>query len=138
MGVITGEEAIAYGLVGPNLRASGVDFDVRRDEPYSVYDRFDFGIPVGSGVHGATGDGWRGFKQKEFPAKGWAIEEGHGDAELLDEHWSSFAARLFSGDLAPDAYEPTDAALRSFFAASCSGTWAGAVSSPRVSCFFFP
>src|SRR5438045_9580278 len=36
---ITPEEAINYNLVGPNLRGSGVNFDVRRDEPYSVYPR---------------------------------------------------------------------------------------------------
>jgi NADH-quinone oxidoreductase subunit D len=58
---ITGDEAIAYGLVGPNLRASGVDFDVRRDLPYSVYDRFDFDVAVGSGAMGSTGDCWDRF-----------------------------------------------------------------------------
>jgi NADH-quinone oxidoreductase subunit D len=58
---ITAEEAIAHGLVGPNLRASGVDFDVRRDLPYSVYDRFDFDVVVGSGAMGTTGDCWDRF-----------------------------------------------------------------------------
>ena len=36
-----------YGACGPILRGSGVKYDVRKDEPYSVYDRFDFDIPVG-------------------------------------------------------------------------------------------
>jgi len=58
---ITAEEAIAYGLVGPNLRASGVDFDVRRDIPYSVYDQLDFDVVLGSGARGTVGDCWDRF-----------------------------------------------------------------------------
>ena len=54
--VITAEDAIAYGLAGPNLRASGVDFDVRRDLPYSAYPDFDFAIPLGTGSEGTVGD----------------------------------------------------------------------------------
>ncbi len=50
--------AIAYGVTGPMLRASGVDWDLRRDEPYSIYDRFDFDIPVGQGLKGEVGDNW--------------------------------------------------------------------------------
>jgi NADH-quinone oxidoreductase subunit D len=48
--------AINYNLVGPNLRASGVDYDVRRDEPYSVYPELEFKVPVGSGEVGTLGD----------------------------------------------------------------------------------
>lgn len=48
---VSKEMALDYGFTGPNLRASGVDSDLRRDEPYGVYDRFKFGIPVGK-----TGD----------------------------------------------------------------------------------
>lgn len=61
MATITGKEAIDWGLVGPNLRASGVDFDVRRDHPYSVYDKLSFDVPVGKGQHGAVGDAWDRF-----------------------------------------------------------------------------
>ncbi|HUF11213.1 MAG TPA: NADH dehydrogenase (quinone) subunit D [Rhodothermales bacterium] len=46
VGVITKEEALAIGMTGPNLRASGVKFDIRRFEPYMVYDRLDFDIPT--------------------------------------------------------------------------------------------
>ena len=46
IGVLTKEDAIAYGCSGPVLRASGVNFDVRRANPYSIYDQFDFDIPV--------------------------------------------------------------------------------------------
>ena len=47
------EEAISYSLSGANLRCTGVNFDLRKDEPYSIYDRFEFDVPVGS-----TGDAW--------------------------------------------------------------------------------
>lgn len=48
--------AIDYNLVGPNLRGSGIKFDVRRDKPYSVYSELDFAIPVGNGREGKQGD----------------------------------------------------------------------------------
>jgi NADH-quinone oxidoreductase subunit D len=54
--VIPAPMAIDYGLVGPNLRGSGVDWDVRRDMPYGAYSNFKFGIPVGKGWYGTVGD----------------------------------------------------------------------------------
>ena len=51
VGIITREEAIDFGLSGPNLRGSGVEHDVRKAQPYMIYDRFDFDVPVGT-----TGD----------------------------------------------------------------------------------
>jgi len=59
--VISKEDAIGYGLVGPNLRGSGVDFDLRRDLPYSAYPEFEFGVPVGKGPHGVEGDCYARF-----------------------------------------------------------------------------
>ncbi len=47
VGVLRPQDAIEWGAVGPGLRASNVAFDVRKDDPYSVYDRFDFDVPVG-------------------------------------------------------------------------------------------
>jgi NADH-quinone oxidoreductase subunit D/NADH-quinone oxidoreductase subunit C/D len=46
VGVLPAEQAIAYSMAGPVLRASGVPYDVRRAEPYSIYDRFDFNVAV--------------------------------------------------------------------------------------------
>jgi NADH-quinone oxidoreductase subunit D len=48
LGVISKEDAIDYGLTGPNLRGSGVDHDLRKAHPYLVYDQLEFDIPVGS------------------------------------------------------------------------------------------
>jgi NADH-quinone oxidoreductase subunit D len=47
IGVITREEAIDFGLTGPNLRGSGVEADTRRTTPYLGYETYDFDIPVG-------------------------------------------------------------------------------------------
>ena len=53
-GAITGERALNYGFTGPNLRAAGVDYDVRVTSPYSSYQDFDFTIPIG--INGDTYD----------------------------------------------------------------------------------
>ena len=53
IGVVTAERALALGLTGPMLRGSGVEWDIRKKQPYEVYDRLDFDIPVG-----ATGDSY--------------------------------------------------------------------------------
>jgi NADH:ubiquinone oxidoreductase subunit D len=46
VGILTPEDAIAYSAAGPVLRASGVPYDVRRADPYGIYDRFDFDVAV--------------------------------------------------------------------------------------------
>ena len=48
IGIITREDAIGWGLTGPVGRSAGLAYDVRKDHPYLVYDRFDFDVPVGS------------------------------------------------------------------------------------------
>ena len=48
VGVISKADALAYGLTGPNLRASGVSLDLRKDKPYSGYEQYAFDVPVGS------------------------------------------------------------------------------------------
>lgn len=47
VGVISKEDAVSYGLTGPNLRGSGVDVDLRRDAPYSGYENYEFEVPLG-------------------------------------------------------------------------------------------
>ena len=56
--VVPADMAIAYNLVGPNLRGSGVKYDLRKDRPYSVYPELDFDVAVGRGEVGTTGDCW--------------------------------------------------------------------------------
>ncbi|MEE8408146.1 MAG: NADH-quinone oxidoreductase subunit D, partial [Myxococcota bacterium] len=56
VGVIRGDDAIAFGITGPFLRSTGVDYDVRKAHPYDVYDRLEFDIPVGD--NGDCYDRW--------------------------------------------------------------------------------
>ncbi len=58
VGILPLDTAINFGITGPNLRASGLKFDLRLDDPYSIYDRFDFEIPIGDGRMGTIGDCW--------------------------------------------------------------------------------
>jgi NADH-quinone oxidoreductase subunit D len=53
VGYLSGADAIALGVTGPPLRASGVDFDLRRDMPYSSYEKFQFAVPTST-----DGDCW--------------------------------------------------------------------------------
>ena len=58
VGILPADVAINYACSGPVLRGSGVKYDLRKDELYSIYDRFDFDIPVGKGEVGVLGDCW--------------------------------------------------------------------------------
>jgi len=62
IGVLPADVAINYGVSGPMLRASGIKWDLRRIDGYSVYPEIDFEIPVGKGEMGALGDCWDRYK----------------------------------------------------------------------------
>ncbi len=47
IGIMTREQALEWGFTGPMLRASGVAWDLRKDQPYEIYDQIEFGIPIG-------------------------------------------------------------------------------------------
>ncbi len=57
IGILSKETAINYAVTGPMLRASGVKWDLRKDEPYLCYNKFDFDVPTGK-----NGDSWDRFK----------------------------------------------------------------------------
>jgi len=59
VGILTGEQAINCSVSGPVLRASGVNWDIRKADPYSIYDRFDFAIPTQT-----TGDCYDRYRQR--------------------------------------------------------------------------
>ena len=61
LGVISPESAIDWGLTGPNLRASGINYDVRKAMPYSGYEKFQFNVPIGSNNVGVVGDCWNRY-----------------------------------------------------------------------------
>ena len=83
--IITGKEAKDWGLVGPNLRGSGVKWDLRRDDAYSVYPDFEFAIPVGRGEFGAVGDCWDRFyvRSQECRESGKILQQA---LTKIDEH----------------------------------------------------
>ena len=58
VGVLPADVAVAWGCSGPMLRGSGVDWDLRRDDPYSVYNRFEWKVETGKGEVGTVGDCW--------------------------------------------------------------------------------
>jgi NADH-quinone oxidoreductase subunit D len=58
IGVLSPAVAISYGIGGPNLRGSGVKWDLRKEEPYGIYARFDFDVPIGTGEFGTLGAAW--------------------------------------------------------------------------------
>lgn len=61
VGILPADVAVAYACSGPMLRGSGVRWDLRRNDPYSIYDRFEFDVPVGKGEVGTLGDCWDRF-----------------------------------------------------------------------------
>ena len=73
VGILTQEDARAYGVSGPMLRSTGIKWDLRRNDPYSIYDRFDFDIPVGE-----RGDVWDRFwvRRREMEESIKIVEQG--------------------------------------------------------------
>ncbi len=58
VGVMPADVAVNFGVTGPSLRGSGVAYDLRKTQPYSIYDKFEFNVPVGEGTMGTVGDSW--------------------------------------------------------------------------------
>ena len=78
VGIISQEMALNYGWTGPCLRSTGIPYDVRKDHPYSLYDRFDFDVPIGS-----TGDNFDRFAVR--------VEEIYQSIRILDQAMKQIA-----------------------------------------------
>ncbi len=61
IGIVSEDMALSYGLSGPNLRGSGISYDIRKSHPYSGYEKYDFDICVGEGEKGQIGDSWNRY-----------------------------------------------------------------------------
>lgn len=87
-GVISSEDALSYGFTGPNLRATGVDYDVRVANPYCSYDEFEFDIPVGT-----NGDTYDRFmvRQEEVWQSLRIIEQALKKLDVLEDKTSFHA-----------------------------------------------
>ncbi len=70
IGVLPAQVAVNYGVSGPSLRGSGFKWDLRKDDPYSIYDRFEFDVIVGNGEMGTLGDCW-----DRYIVRVWEMEE---------------------------------------------------------------
>ena len=97
-GAISAERAMSYGFTGPNLRAAGVDYDVRVHSPYSSYEDFDFIVPVGN-----TGDNYDRFlvRGEEVWQSLKIIEQ----AKRKLEEFKGAEAEVFHADV-PEYYLP--------------------------------
>ena len=82
--VITKDEAIAYGLVGPNLRATGFAWDLRKEDGYGAYGKLAFDVPVGRGRMGTLGDCWDRFDVR--------VEECRQSARILRQCFEQITA----------------------------------------------
>jgi NADH-quinone oxidoreductase subunit D len=58
VGILPVDMAFSYNVTGPNLRGSGVKWDLRKDDPYCGYETYDFEIPIGTGRYGPLGSCW--------------------------------------------------------------------------------
>lgn len=83
--VVTAAEAKDWGLVGPNLRGSGVKWDLRKDDGYSVYPELEFDVPIGRGQFGTVGDCWDRFfvRVEECKESGKILQQA---LVKIDEH----------------------------------------------------
>ncbi|OUR96516.1 NADH dehydrogenase [Halobacteriovorax marinus] len=66
VGVLTKDQVYDYGATGPMLRGSGIDWDLRKTRPYSIYEEFDFNTVVGVGAKGTVGDCWDRYYVRVF------------------------------------------------------------------------
>lgn len=94
-GSISAERALSYGFTGPNLRAAGVDYDVRVAQPYSSYGDFDFTIPIGT-----AGDTYDRFMVRQ--AEVWE------SLKLIKNAYENLPQGNFHADV-PDFYLPEKA-----------------------------
>ena len=97
-GPISAERALNYGFTGPNLRAAGVDYDVRVFSPYCSYEDFDFKVPVGS-----TGDCYDRFLVREQEM--WQSIEIIKQAYQKVQEFKGEEAEVFHADV-PEYYLP--------------------------------
>jgi NADH-quinone oxidoreductase subunit D len=58
VGILPPDLAVNYAISGPNLRGSGIKWDIRKEEPYCGYENYDFEVPIGTGQHGPIGSCW--------------------------------------------------------------------------------
>ncbi len=91
LGVISADKALDWGLTGPNLRASGINFDVRKAMPYSGYEKYEFDVPIGRDGVGKLGDCWNRYWLR--------IEEMVESCKIVRQAMDSLPAGKFAADI---------------------------------------
>ena len=99
VGVVSGEEALALGLTGACLRGSGVDYDLRKHQPYDAYDRVDFEVPLGR-----DGDIYARYRCR--------MEEMHQSVRIIQQCLDQLPPGPIIGPDAPDLVMPNKAPAR--------------------------
>ena len=91
MGIIPLWLAIEYGISGPNLRASGSSLDIRKVQPYSGYEKFQFDVPIGTDGVGVVGDCWNRYFVR--------IEEMRQSCRIVRQALEALPAGKYCGDV---------------------------------------
>jgi NADH-quinone oxidoreductase subunit D len=91
LGIFSPEMAVDWGLTGPNLRASGVNYDIRKAMPYSGYEKYQFDVPLGNSEIGTLGDCWNRY---------WVrILEMRESCKIIKQAMEGLPAGKFAADL---------------------------------------
>ncbi len=108
VGVLPADVAVNFACSGPMLRGSGVSFDLRRDDPYGVYDKFEWDVQVGKGEFGKVGDVWDRFivKVREMEQSVKIIEQAL--ASLPEGNVQAAIPKRIRPDAGAEAYVRTE------------------------------
>jgi NADH-quinone oxidoreductase subunit D len=109
VGVVSGEQALALGLTGACLRGSGVDYDLRKHQPYDAYDRVEFEVPLGS-----DGDIYARYRCR--------MEEMHQSVRIIQQCIDQLPPGSIIGPDAPDLVMPAKMPARIEAGSSTYGT----------------
>jgi len=109
VGKVSGEEALALGLTGACLRGSGVDYDIRKHQPYDAYAQVDFEVPLGS-----DGDIYARYRCR--------MEEMHQSVRIIQQCIDQLPPGPIAGPDAPDLVMPNKAPARIEAATNAYGT----------------
>jgi len=109
VGVVSGEQALALGLTGACLRGSGVDYDLRKHQPYDAYDRVEFEVPLGS-----DGDIYARYRCR--------MEEMHQSVRIIQQCIDQLPPGPIIGPDAPDLVMPSKMPARIEAGSSAYGT----------------
>jgi NADH-quinone oxidoreductase subunit D len=109
VGVVSGEEALALGLTGACLRGSGVDYDLRKHQPYDAYDQVEFEVPLGN-----DGDIYARYRCR--------MEEMHQSVRIIQQCIDQLPPGPIIGEDAPDLVMPNRAPARVEAGSSRYGT----------------